>query len=128
MKPPAISPMMLARPMKLVDTPCTAPWYSFLVVLESMDISEGHINPLPTAKKTNAQYVRRSVPKKSSKKLMRRTKLPKVRSAASEYLLLAHDSTGPSTTTSSRLSAEKYRPRVAAFHVRLFAACTGKAV
>jgi hypothetical protein len=93
-----------------------------------MDISEGHISPLPIAKKINAQYVRRSVPKKSSKKLRQRTKLPIVKSEPSEYLLLAHESTGPSTMTSSRLSAEKYRPRVAAVHVRLFAACTGKAV
>jgi len=52
--PPNISPKMLAKAPKLPAKRCTAPWSFDPARLDSIDMKDGHIRPLPSANSITA--------------------------------------------------------------------------
>jgi hypothetical protein len=52
--PPKTNPNMLAKPPKQPARPCTAPWNFDPARLESMDMKDGHMRPLPSANNITA--------------------------------------------------------------------------
>ena len=93
--PPKTSPNMLAKPPKLPARPCTAPWSFDPARLESMDMKDGHMRPLPSANNITAPKTEIRLFDANKTKFIPKIMLPMMTNFSSENFFNALRKTGP---------------------------------